>query len=228
MLIEKQKLLEIYQTLPTPILDGDGYTRKHGEPMQDPEELYTLIQRLDANSPLNTIIELGVCQGGGLKVWEQILPQNKQSLLIGVDWGPNILWDYANSPVDIRIVKGDTHAQDTWQAVKQILHERGDRKADFMFIDAQHWPKDVEQDFTDYGGFVRDNGIIGFHDTRLMRSFWDRFTGAMVDSGDKYLTDPDQNRSEHAVFHKEEIKNSFGTGIFWKVPGQNVIKFKET
>jgi len=198
----------------------------HGSPMQDIEECWTIVNRLDERPPLNTIIELGVCQGGGLKVWEQILPQNKESLLIGVDWGPNILWDWGSSPVDIRIVKGDTHAPDTWQSVKQILLERN-RKADFLFIDAQHWPKDVEQDFIDYGAFVRDYGIIGFHDTRLMRSFWDRFTGAMIDVAAEYETDPTQNKNEHAVFHKEEIKVSTGTGIFWKDPGQNVIKFKE-
>jgi hypothetical protein len=61
-----------------------------------------------------------------------------------------------------------------------------------------------------------------------MRSFWDRFTGAMIDVADQYVTDPAQNKNEHAVFHKEEIKVSTGTGIFWKNPDQNVIKFKET
>jgi hypothetical protein len=60
-----------------------------------------------------------------------------------------------------------------------------------------------------------------------MRSFWDRFTGAMIDVAAEYETDPTQNKNEHAVFHKEEIKVSTGTGIFWKDPGQNVIKFKE-
>jgi hypothetical protein len=222
MLIEKNKFIELWTSTLKYYIDDF-----HGSPMQDITECWTIIKRLDDNPPLNTIIELGVCQGGGLKVWEQILPQNKQSLLIGVDWGPNILWDYANSPVDIRIVKGDTHTPDTWQTVKQILLERN-RKADFLFIDAQHWPKDVEQDFIDYGAFVRDYGIIGFHDTRLMRSFWDRFTGAMIDVADQYVTDPAQNKNEHAVFHKEEIKVSTGTGIFWKNPDQNVIKFKET
>jgi hypothetical protein len=227
MLIEKEKFLEIWPTCLKPLKEADGSTGMHGDPMQDREECWTVIKRLAENPPLNTIIELGVCQGGGLKIWEQILPQNKNSLLIGCDWGPQILWDWANSPVDIRIVKGDTHLRDTWLQVKNILHERGDRKADFLFIDAQHWPKDVELDFKNYGLFVRDYGIIGFHDTRLMRSFLDRFTGAMIDVAAEYVTDPAQNKNEHAVFHKEEIKISTGTGIFWKDPNQNVIKFEE-
>lgn len=225
MLIEKQKLLEIYQTLPTAMLDGDGVTRRHGEPMQDQEELWVLINRLSENPPLNIIIELGVCQGGGLKVWEQLLPQNKQSLLIGVDGGPNILWDWRNSSVDIRIVTGNTHDLATREQVKQIL---SGRKADFMFIDAGHWPADVEADLYDYGGFVRDNGIIAFHDVRLCRSFWSKLTGGTLDSGDKYLTDSAVGAVEHAVFHTEEIKNSTSTGIFWKLPNQTVMKFKET
>jgi hypothetical protein len=198
----------------------------HGSPMTDIEETWTLAKRLDDNPPLNTIIELGVCQGGGLKVWEQLLPQNKESLLIGVDWGPNILWDYANSPVDIRIVKGDTHAPDTRQAVKQILLERN-RKADFMFIDAQHHPTDVEADMIDYGGFVRENGIIGLHDVRLCRSFWSKITGGCRDVDGTYTTDPVVAAVERAVFHTEEIKISTSCGIFWKMPNQTMVKFRD-
>jgi hypothetical protein len=85
MLIDKQKFIDLWQTTLKPLLEADGTTGMHGAPMQEIEENWTIIKRLDENPPLNTIIELGVCQGGGLKVWEQILPQNKQSLLIGVD-----------------------------------------------------------------------------------------------------------------------------------------------
>lgn len=221
MLIEKDKYLEYWKTLIKHFPDGvGGAMREHGSPMVDPEEMWILLNRLEANPPLNTIIELGVCEGGGLKIWEQILPQNKNSLIIGVDWGPNILWDYKNSPVDIRIVTGDTHDESSRNQVIQILKEREDRKADFLFIDAQHWAKDVEVDFRDYGRFVRDYGIIGFHDTRLMRSFWDKFTGNGEDStGENY-------HIERAIFHKEEIKYSLGTGIFWKLPNQTVFKFR--
>ena len=221
MLIEKQKFIDLWKSTLKFYIDDF-----HGSPMQDIEECWTIIKRLDDNPPLNTIIELGVCQGGGLKVWEQILPQNKESLLIGVDWGPNILWDWDNSPVDIRIVKGDTHAPDTWQTVKQILLERN-RKADFLFIDAQHHPADVEKDMIDYGGFVRDNGIIGLHDVRLSRSFWSRMTGGSRNSDGTYTTDPEVAAVEHAVFHTEEIKISTSCGIFWKMPNQTVIKFRD-
>lgn len=224
MLIEKDRFLKLWETTLKPLQEADGSIGMHGAPMQDQEECWILIERLDKNPPLNTIIELGVCQGGGLKVWEQILPQNKDSLLIGVDWGPNVLWDYKSSPVDIRIVKGNTHDPATRNAVKQILQEKG-RKADFMFIDAQHHPKDVEADFVDYGGFVRDNGIIGFHDTRLFRSFWDKFTGGGEDADDDWETA--HLHIERAVFHKEEIKFSTGSGIFWKLPNQTVITFRE-
>ena len=225
MLIEKQKFINLWQTTLKPLLEADGTTGMHGSPMQEIEENWTVIKRLDENPPLNTIIELGVCQGGGLKVWEQILPQNKESLLIGVDYSPeNILWDWRNSPIDIRMIKGDTHAVETREQVKIML---ASRKADFMFIDAGHWPKDVKADMEDYGGFVRENGIIGLHDVRLCRSFWSTLTGGSLDSGGTYLTDPAVAAVEHAVFHTEEIKISTSTGIFWKLPDQTVIKFRE-
>jgi hypothetical protein len=219
MLIEKDEFLKYWESMIKYFPDGEGGSlRGHGSPMLDPEETWILLDRLEKNPPLNTILELGCCEGGGLKIWEQILPQNKNSLLISIDWGPNVLWDYQNSRVDIRIVKGDTHDEATRNIVKQMLEGR---KVDFLFIDAQHWPKDVEFDFRDYGGFVRDNGIIGFHDTRLMRSFWDKFTGGMEDStGENY-------HIERAIFHKEEIKYSLGTGIFWKLPNQTVFNFRD-
>lgn len=213
----KEQLYEIWKTTLKIVPEPGSPMRERGQPMQDPEELWWLIQRLEASPPLDIIIELGVADGGGLKVWEQLLPVG--GLLIGVDFGPNILWDYEHSDREIHIVVGDTHNSDTRTQVKNILNGR---KAGFLFVDAQHWPKDVEQDFVDYGGFVCDNGIIGFHDVRLIRSFWDNFTGGGIDASDTPL-----NRQERDVFHKEEIKNSLGTGIFWKMPNQTVIKFKE-
>lgn len=237
-LIDRQTFLALWTNMLKYFPDGAGGSmRGHGSPMQDPDELWHLLGRIEANGPLRTILEVGVCEGGGLKVWEMILPQTKDSLLVGVDWNPNPLWytadrirhpdvnplpdgitDLPASPVTLKLVKGNTHDESTRAAVKLAL---GGRQVDFLFIDAQHHAAEVERDLVDYGGFVRDNGIIAFHDTRLFRSFWDRFTGGGEDSTGK------NPHIENAVFHKEEIKLAFGTGIFWKLPNQTVVKFRE-
>lgn len=238
VLIEKEKLFNLWNPIEkgglVRIIPEQGNpNRERGSPMQDPKELWILLNRLEENinefGEISTILEIGTADGGGLFVWQKVLERNgkgKNNLLITIDHGPNILWDYKNSNIDIRSIVGDTHKEETINQVKQILKEKGNRKVDFLFIDASHWSKDVEQDFKDYGGFVRENGLIGFHDTRLCRSFWDYFTGGGVDAVDDPVNEIGF-RNERAVFHKEEIKYSLGTGIFYKLKEQNVIKFRD-
>lgn len=216
--------------------------REGGNPWSDPSETMWLIKRIEENieefGPVLTVLELGVAEGGGAKIWEQVLltqlknvKDTKDLLYIGVDWSPNIMWNWKNSPVDIRTVTGNTHNEATRNQVKQILIEKGSgekiRKIDFLFIDAQHWSVDVKQDFIDYGSFVDENRLIGFHDTRLCRSFWDEFTGGGIDAADDKNSPTGYNIQERMIFHKEEFKSAFGAGLFWKLPTQNVIKFRD-
>lgn len=238
MLIERQKFLDYWDTSKSgihKIFDDNlgGGPRLRGGPMQDQEELWWLLKRLEENisefGQIKTILEVGVADGGGMKIWEQVLLEQvllnqgnkfvslKDYLYIGIDFRPNPLWDYMISPIDIRLISGDTHAEYTRNTVKNLLNGR---KVDFLWIDAQHHSIDVEKDFIDYGGFVCDNRIIGFHDTRLCRSFWDRFTGGSIDA-------IDGSKEEYMIFKKEEYKNSLGTGIFYKLHNQNVIRFKD-
>lgn len=228
VLIERQKFLDYWDTSKSGIHkvydDGSGGgPRLRGGPMQDSEELWWLLRRLEENiyefGPINTILEIGVADGGGMKIWEQVLLSqiDKDNLYIGVDFKPNPLWNYGDSSLDIKLVSGNTHIEETRNTVKNLLNGI---KVDFLFIDAQHHSVDVEKDFIDYGGFVADNRIIAFHDTRLCRSFWDRYTGGCIDA-------VDGSKEEYMVFKKEEYKNSLGTGVFYKLPNQNVIKFRE-
>lgn len=207
--------------------------RERGSPMQDNEENWWLLKRLEENiqefGPITTIIEIGVADGGGAKIWEQLLLTNnlqnpKDLLYIGIDYTPNVLWDYKNSPINFRTISGNTHEEKTRNQVKEILNGR---KADFLFIDAQHHSVDVKQDFIDYGGFVKENKIIGFHDTRLCRSFWDEFTGNCIDAGSDSSRPSGYNIQEEMIFHKEEFKNTLGTGIFYNIPNQTVINFRK-
>lgn len=243
-LIEKQELFNLWnRTEKGGLLRvmPEENNRERGSPMSDPLENWWLLRRLEENiqdeGPILTILELGVADGGGAKIWEQVLLTQlkytknrnnpKELLYIGVDWSPNILWDYKNSPIDMRIISNDTHKQETREQVKQILIEKGNRKVDFLWIDAQHHSEDVKRDFEDFGSFVKDNGIIGFHDTRLCREMFDKFLGATGIAADDNPRNIEGYKSEKAIFHKEEIKYSLGTGIFWKTQDQTVVKFRD-
>ena len=193
-------------------------------PQQSIDEIEVLIDRLSNNGELGTILELGIGTGGTLKIWEQLLPQNKNSLIISIDIQPNVEWVYENSFVDIRVIKGSTNDHSVRQGVKDILNGR---KVDFLFIDTRHWNDAVKEDLLDYGGFVRDNGIIALHDIAFFHSYWDKLTWEHPIGKDNIPYHAYEPVKEKTVFHKEEIKTRFGIGILWKMPNQNVVKFKE-
>lgn len=258
-LIERERFLNYWDEKKSGIYrefdDGKGGKVVRGGPMQNPEELWWLLKRIEENieefGMIRTILELGVAHGGGCKIWEQLLlgqkgaqppypgyaPRTTGLLYIGIDFSPEPLWNVKESPIDIRLISGDTHSEIIRNKVKEILDgvggggagggDGGKRKVDFLFIDAQHWSRDVEQDLIYYGGFVADNRLIGFHDTRLCRSWWDNFTGGGIDAIDTAPKDSMEYKNEKSIFHKEEFKVSLGTGIFYKLPNQNVIQFRD-
>jgi len=131
-------------------------------PIADEEELWWLIQKLKEIKPFETVIEIGVSGGGTLKIWEQLLP--KGGLLIGVDKeisSPS-LWDYQKSDRRVMMVYGDSTDPNTVNKVVSLL---GGRKADFLYIDACHEYEYVLADYRNYSPFVRNNGVIAFHNT---------------------------------------------------------------
>jgi len=158
--------------------------------VQDREEFYWLLNKVEALSP-RSIIEIGVEFGGSLKFWEQILSPG--DLLIGIDYAPQIDWDWEGSDREIVIIKGRSESSSTVERVKEIL---GERKADFLFIDATHTPEAARQDWLNYGQFLRSGGIVGFHDLSLVQEFYDTLEG-----------------------RKEKSLRTIGTGIWWKEAG---------
>lgn len=137
--------------------------------VQNANELDWLVNKIK-QIELNTILEIGIEQGGSLKVWEQLLPQNKNSLLIGIDIFPNLSWDISKSNVSIHILKANSHDLSTLTNIKNILNNR---KLDFVYIDGEHTSLAVSKDFHFYSPLVRNGGIIGFHDINDIREFLD-------------------------------------------------------
>lgn len=158
--------------------------------VQNPDEFYWLLNKVEALTP-QTIIEIGVANGGSLKFWEQLLPKN--GLLIGVDNHDKVEWDYRNSDRRVYIVEGDSRSPETVLKVKQLLNGA---TIDFLFIDATHTPEAARQDWLNYGQFLRSGGIVGFHDLGLVQEFYDTLEG-----------------------RKEKSLRTIGTGIWWKEAG---------
>jgi predicted O-methyltransferase YrrM len=67
------------------------------------------------------------------------------------------------SRFDVHFIEGDSHNFDTVKKLSQIL---GDEKLDFLFIDGDHTYMGVRKDYYIYKEFVKDGGLIAFHDIK--------------------------------------------------------------
>ncbi len=149
---------------------------------QNFDELSWIAGKVEELNP-TAILEVGIERGGTLKVWEQILEQNgrgKENILIGVDIGLNMGWDWEKSSIDIRLIRGNSHDFETLDKVKKILHrdeldrdnkDNKDRQLDFVYIDGEHTNDAARMDFNFFGSMIREGGIIGFHDYHDVKGF---------------------------------------------------------
>ena len=134
--------------------------RKDYYSAQNGDELIWLVDKVKMLNP-TAILEIGVESGGTMKVWEQLLKQDKNSILIGIDLSPNIQWDITKSNVSVTVIKGDAHTTEVLQQVKEILKNR---KFDFIFIDSEHTPRAARLETETYQQFLSPLGFIGYHD----------------------------------------------------------------
>ena len=163
--------------------------------IQNPDEFYWLVNLVETLNP-KTIIEIGVADGGSLKFWEQLLPEN--GLLIGVDICDSVRWDYRNSDRRIHLVEGDSRSTETILKVKQLL---SGASIDFLYIDGDHGYEYVKTDFLNYSPLVRSKGLVGFHDISL------------------HETHEGPTRFFNEIEGKKdalEIQPDMGTGVWWK------------
>lgn len=118
--------------------------------------------RLAANADPHIICEIGVEKGGTNFLLGQALPAVK--CIIGIDLFVKRrmrLRYFARPDQDLQYINGSSYAPETVRRVRRIL---GPRKLDILFIDGDHSYDGVKQDFNSYRGFVREGGLIAFHD----------------------------------------------------------------
>ena len=181
--------------------------------MQRPSEFWRVIERI-ANINPRSILELGVCMGGSLYVFDHMLDKN--GLLVGVDYEPtNVNWNYEDSENEIHLVRGDTRDPKVYDKVKSVLNGR---KVDVLFHDADHSHPTVKNDIELYGSLVRDGGLIVISDLVYVYD-WCKNLGV--------IKPEDAHGNSKKLWHKEEIMEFTGTGFLTKIPEQTIIQFKE-
>lgn len=130
-------------------------------------EFVQLVALVEQHQP-RSVLEIGTLNGGTLKAWCECA--SATATIVSVDlpggrWGggysddriPRML-SMAGEAQDLVLLRGNSH--------HDAMRERVSSHApfDFAFIDGDHTYEGVKADFSDYLPFVRQGGLIAFHD----------------------------------------------------------------
>ncbi len=133
------------------------------------------LQHVVAEKKPEIVVEIGTAEGSSFVRWLQFSNLKK---IISIDFTTQFtgvrgdLFDKCKEECNSRniyfnFIDADSHEQSTCEWLKKELNHD---EISFMFLDGGHTLKDITMDFEMYAPFVKDGGIIGFHDT--LKSIW--------------------------------------------------------
>lgn len=137
------------------------------EAWQKPEEFEQLLDLLLLDPP-RIIVEVGAGRGGAF--WAFCQAAAPGALLVSVDQGEvegavcasvDELRSHALPDQTVVCIRGDSQQARVAAGVNVAL---AGRKADFVFLDADHREEAVRRDHFLYSGFAREGGLVGLHD----------------------------------------------------------------
>jgi predicted O-methyltransferase YrrM len=131
-------------------------------------ELITFIR----NKPVpRNILEIGTDQGGTFWLWCQLAADNGKIISIDkplpfhtdefIDQQKKRLESYKKTGQSLFFIGEDSHSQ---EAEEKLLSFLGDDRLDIIFIDGDHTFEGVCDDFERYRKYLKDGGMIVFHD----------------------------------------------------------------
>jgi predicted O-methyltransferase YrrM len=132
-------------------------------PLQKKTEVLSLLKLLKDLRPKH-LCEIGGAGGGTLFLWCRIAAPDARILSIDVNYTPSQLKafrHFGSRRQTITCLKADSHVASTVDRVQSWL---GKNLLDFLFIDGDHSLAGVSKDYSMYAPYVRQGGIIGFHD----------------------------------------------------------------
>lgn len=167
-----------------------------GALLQVPNEIIPFMEYLDKEQPKN-ILELGLCQGATFYIWCTIAQAG--GIKLGIDL-PNGPWGMPNERSE-KEISSNKHMFQTFApnsfvlfgdsqdklSIEWVANKLGERKLDFIFIDANHTYEGVKTDYYNYLPFMREGGIIALHDIKdtprhrksqcTVYKFWEELRG---------------------------------------------------
>jgi predicted O-methyltransferase YrrM len=127
--------------------------------------------RWAAESQPRIVCEIGTAHGGTTFLLGQSLPGVER--LFGIDLyvrRKRRLKYFSRADQHLSFFQGSSYAPET---VRRFRSQLGDRKLDLLFIDGDHTFAGVASDFAMYRHFVKDGGIVVFHD--IVEDFTTRY-----------------------------------------------------
>jgi O-antigen biosynthesis protein len=176
--------------------------------MQKASELGALVDLLSERT-LRCVVEIGTARGGTLYVWCQLAEPDALIVSIDLPGGPfgggysedegRAFDRFAKPGQRLVRLREDSHADSTKHQLEEIL---GDRKVDFLFIDADHTYYGARQDLLLYSPLLAEDGVLALHDI-VPHS---EFPECAVDT----LWQEVRGRFEHTVFRDPEDSRGWG------------------
>ena len=138
--------------------------------MQKPTELYSLLNFIK-DKPLKTVLEIGTARGGVFYCLCKMADKNATIISLDLPGGAfgggysledeKLFRTFATDKKQLHFLRKDSHLESTKKELRMYL---GKKKIDLLFIDGDHTYEGVKKDWLMYSPFVRDGGIIVFHD----------------------------------------------------------------
>jgi len=183
----------------------NSLTEKHYEISKDfgmnqvEKEIKDVYNYLKSLGKLNNYMEIGTDRGGTMYYLSSLFSGKKISVDLpqakfgNTDYNVCLRNQKLRNLIDnIHIISGDSHSIEIKEKVDKILEGE---KIDVLFIDGDHTYEGVKKDYEMYKDFVKDNGLILFHDINdsqyhrekncYVGKFWNELNGRKIEFNEK-------------------------------------------
>lgn len=128
-------------------------------------EIKALLKTVQKNGA-SIILDIGTFDGGTLYLFTRFLEARKIITIdlpfpLGYPSEKKKLFKLFGPDKELYFLRGNSHSI---EIVKRVSHILKGNKIDFIFVDGNHSYEGVRKDFENYKDFVREGGIIAFHD----------------------------------------------------------------
>ncbi len=187
---------------PIDLFIDDAYKLYMPQIRSEITSLAEVVQNRHGHTPTSTpynILEIGTKFGGTFYLWNSINHPDGMNISIDMDDGgkhggigsdqmdKRDLW-FQERFANCHFIRGDSHAESTLYNLRYNLQSFrmglnnglwdrstfNEKYIDFLFIDGDHTYEGVKKDFEMYSPFVKNGGIIAFHDIVISEHHHDR------------------------------------------------------